>query len=276
VAYLGWFDGELRPDAWFDAELQAAGWWDTEIIDTATGGAGDATATSVNAGYTYSASVSTPVISATAPAAFSAYTYSASSSAPTVSVNATAPTAWADYTYAAASSTPTTAASTTAPTVFGSYAYAGFPGSPVIDATVSAGFAGYTYSASSLAPSVSGSVSAPSVFADFMFTAFSLQPVADAPAEIDEGGGWGWRGYDLPRKNCRAPWSIPEPIKYQAWGSIPVIEKITEVIAPVVFATFTLRAVAHKPRCTGYQSSSGKSAGLIRSKPIYDMLIRSQ
>ena len=43
MAYLGWFDGELRPDAWWDAELQPAGWWDTEIIDTSTGGGGPAT-----------------------------------------------------------------------------------------------------------------------------------------------------------------------------------------------------------------------------------------
>ena len=39
MSYLGWFDGELRPDGWFDAELQKAGWFDTEIIDTATSGA---------------------------------------------------------------------------------------------------------------------------------------------------------------------------------------------------------------------------------------------
>lgn len=36
MAYLGWFDGELRPDAWFDAELHPAGWFDTEIINTAS------------------------------------------------------------------------------------------------------------------------------------------------------------------------------------------------------------------------------------------------
>ena len=35
MARLGWWDGELRPDAWFDAELQPAAWWDTEIVDTA-------------------------------------------------------------------------------------------------------------------------------------------------------------------------------------------------------------------------------------------------
>ena len=34
MAFLGWFDGELRKDAWFDAELQPKGWFDTEIIDT--------------------------------------------------------------------------------------------------------------------------------------------------------------------------------------------------------------------------------------------------
>lgn len=34
MAFLGWFDGELRKDAWFDAELQNKGWFDTEIIDT--------------------------------------------------------------------------------------------------------------------------------------------------------------------------------------------------------------------------------------------------
>jgi hypothetical protein len=37
MAFLGWFDGELRPDAWFDAELQPAGWFDTELINTAGG-----------------------------------------------------------------------------------------------------------------------------------------------------------------------------------------------------------------------------------------------
>ena len=41
MAFLGWFDGELRPDAWFDAELQPAAWWDTEIVDTATTGGGN-------------------------------------------------------------------------------------------------------------------------------------------------------------------------------------------------------------------------------------------
>ena len=40
MAFLGWWDGELRPDAWWDAELQPAGWFDTELIDTsATAGA---------------------------------------------------------------------------------------------------------------------------------------------------------------------------------------------------------------------------------------------
>lgn len=36
MSYLGWFDGELRPDAWFDAELQPAAWFDTEIVNTST------------------------------------------------------------------------------------------------------------------------------------------------------------------------------------------------------------------------------------------------
>lgn len=43
MSYLGWFDGELRPDGWFDAELQKAGWFDTEIINTAAAGGSDAT-----------------------------------------------------------------------------------------------------------------------------------------------------------------------------------------------------------------------------------------
>lgn len=38
MSYLGWFDGELRPDAWFDAELQPAAWFDTEIVNTSTAG----------------------------------------------------------------------------------------------------------------------------------------------------------------------------------------------------------------------------------------------
>ena len=44
MAYLGWFDGELKPKAWFDAELDPAAWWDTELVNTedappASGGA---------------------------------------------------------------------------------------------------------------------------------------------------------------------------------------------------------------------------------------------
>ena len=36
MAYLGWFDGELRPDGWFDAELQRAAWFDTELVETSS------------------------------------------------------------------------------------------------------------------------------------------------------------------------------------------------------------------------------------------------
>lgn len=38
MSFLGWFDGELRPDGWWDAELQTAAWFDTELIATTTGG----------------------------------------------------------------------------------------------------------------------------------------------------------------------------------------------------------------------------------------------
>lgn len=44
MAFLGWFNGELRPDAWFDAELHPAAWWDTEIVDTTVGGGGNVNA----------------------------------------------------------------------------------------------------------------------------------------------------------------------------------------------------------------------------------------
>ena len=50
MAFFGWFDGELRPDAWFDAELHPAGWWDTEIIDTTVGGGGGDTIVSCSVG----------------------------------------------------------------------------------------------------------------------------------------------------------------------------------------------------------------------------------
>ena len=40
MAFKGWFDGELRPDAWFDAELHPAGWFDTEIVDTGSAPSG--------------------------------------------------------------------------------------------------------------------------------------------------------------------------------------------------------------------------------------------
>ena len=38
MAFLGWWDGELRPDAWFDAELQPKAWFDTDVVETSTGG----------------------------------------------------------------------------------------------------------------------------------------------------------------------------------------------------------------------------------------------
>ena len=40
MSFLGWFDGEIRPDGWFDAEIQPAGWFDTEVINTSAGGGG--------------------------------------------------------------------------------------------------------------------------------------------------------------------------------------------------------------------------------------------
>ncbi|MCB8748364.1 hypothetical protein LHU53_15795 [Rhodoferax sp. U2-2l] len=39
MAFLSWFDGELRPDAWLDAELQPAAWWDAELVLTSLGDA---------------------------------------------------------------------------------------------------------------------------------------------------------------------------------------------------------------------------------------------
>ena len=37
MAFLGWFDSELRPDGWFDTELQPRGWFDGEIVATGEG-----------------------------------------------------------------------------------------------------------------------------------------------------------------------------------------------------------------------------------------------
>jgi hypothetical protein len=56
MAFKGWFDGELRPDAWFDAELQPAGWFDTEIIGTESGGGGITGTTESSQAQTSSAS----------------------------------------------------------------------------------------------------------------------------------------------------------------------------------------------------------------------------
>lgn len=38
MAYLGWFDGELNPEAWWDAELEPVAWWDAELVNSASGG----------------------------------------------------------------------------------------------------------------------------------------------------------------------------------------------------------------------------------------------
>lgn len=54
MALLGWFDGELRPDAWFDAELHPLGWFDTEVINTvAVGGTVAAVCLNVDGSLTY-------------------------------------------------------------------------------------------------------------------------------------------------------------------------------------------------------------------------------
>lgn len=69
MSYLGWFDGELRPDAWFDAELQPAAWFDTEIVNTST-----ASNTAVDPGVgSLSITGYAPVVQQIAPGVSSSY-----------------------------------------------------------------------------------------------------------------------------------------------------------------------------------------------------------
>jgi hypothetical protein len=69
--YLGWFDGELRPDAWFDAELEPVAWWDVELLNSASSSGVNLTPTLFsNTNTFYSPSVSVGAVNL-APTLFS-------------------------------------------------------------------------------------------------------------------------------------------------------------------------------------------------------------
>ena len=40
MAFIGWFDPELKALSWFDSELDAVAWFDSELIDLSAGGGG--------------------------------------------------------------------------------------------------------------------------------------------------------------------------------------------------------------------------------------------
>jgi hypothetical protein len=107
MAFLGWFDGELRPDAWFDAELQPAGWFDTEIINTVSGGGGITGTAATSQAQTASLSGSATVPAVTGTLATSqAQSVAATGTASPAAVSGTVATRQAQTTALAGSASP--------------------------------------------------------------------------------------------------------------------------------------------------------------------------
>lgn len=236
---------------------------------------GDATAPTIAAAYSYSATSFTPVISSSAPTVFASYTYAGS----TLPAIALAPIVFAGYTYSGSVSAP----ASTAAIVFGGYTYSAVSLTPIIDASAALVFAGYTYSAASSTPTIGGGATdatAPTVFANRTFTAVSSTPLTDAaPGKDLDAGGWGWRGYDLPRQNARAPWVIPNARVFLAADVVPIItDEASDVVAPAVYAE---RKITCRPSHPGI-AQMVRSRVLIKSryllnggKPIEQHMIRS-